>query len=106
MECGRQVHLELKAGQLRQGMLSYAVRPEQKKQILAMVDDGVPVGFLIGIKRSDTVIFARATPKVIFGKWSMQDQALAKHWCPEPTTRVGGFWSGVNFIFSDFQKGM
>jgi hypothetical protein len=106
LRCGRQVHLELKAGNLTKGILRYKVRPEQKREIAKMADDGVPVGLLIGIKGSKLVVFARPRAIFLFGEWSMRSDDLAEDWESWSTDSVGRFWSGVNFIFSDFQKAM
>jgi len=96
----RCLHLELKLGSIGGGMLRYTVRPEQAKQIAALKADSVPVGLLIGIKGTHTVIFARAMPLVLAGKWSLVGDWWPPMWRSFDVREVGGFQHGVNFIFS------
>lgn len=106
MECGRQVHLELKAGVITGEHLRFSIRPEQRREIRQMLSDRVGVGLAIGIKGSATVVFAKATDKILSGSINLSSVHFSKNCLPVTMHSVGGFWSGVNFIFSDFQKAM
>lgn len=97
---GQQVHFELKCGTLINGILRYAVRPEQRREIIAMKDDGIKVGLVIGVKGSKTVIFAKPTPEFLLGVVSLRVPSLFQQWLEFELDSKHGFWSGVNFIFS------
>lgn len=99
----RQVHLELKCGRLNNGMLRYTMRPEQRKQILQMVEDDVPVGLLVGVKGTKMVIFMHPEPRNIHGELSLRSEDAARHRLEFGIDESGGFWAGVNFIISDFE---
>lgn len=102
MRCGRQVHLELKAGVIKGGVLQFTVRPEQRREIRALLRDSIPVGLLIGIEGTGSVVFAKITTTTLSGLRNLDNEFCFL----TETKKVGGFWSGVNFIFSDFQKGL
>lgn len=104
-ETGCQVHLELKAGSVKGDNLRYKMRPEQVKQINAMRDDGVKVGLLVGLKGTNTLIFARISPKILSGEFSLHDPKCEELWSVVDRRSIGQFWLGVNFIFSDSRNG-
>lgn len=95
-----QVQLELKCGKIIRNSLCYDVRPEQRKQIIKMMDDGVKVGLIIGIKHSNTLIFTKPQPQFLQGKWSLVDDGLFPYRFECCVDELSSFWSGVNFIFS------
>lgn len=93
-----QVHLELKAGEIKGNKLCYTVRPEQRRELRAMLRDGVPVGFVIGVTGTvGSFVFAWPTTQAQTGRLAMdsgQGHIIVEH------SHVCGFWRGVNFIFS------
>lgn len=94
------VHIELKLGRIRDGLVRYKMRPEQIKQILSMVDEGVPVGLCIGIKNTRQVIFAKPKPVLLSGNWSMKDESLAEDWVLRFQDDERAWNEGVYFVFS------
>lgn len=93
---GRCVHLELKCGWIKKGELRFTVRPEQKRELLRMVEDGVPVGLLVGVKGTNSVVFLTVTEDVVNGAVSLAGEG-DRLW-KETESMAGGFWAGVNFI--------
>ncbi len=85
-------------------VLRYDVRPEQKREILALADEGVVVGLLVGIKGTHDLIFMPPKPKFLHGELSFNDQ----DWVPDcyHVTRMNerSFGAGVNFIFLNSSK--
>lgn len=104
MEDGRSVHLELKAGRIDKGLLRFTVRPEQRKQILALLDDGVAVGLLIGVKGARSLIFMLPTPSALMGEVALHANGAEQTWLGFDVTGLTAFQDGVNFIFSDSLK--
>lgn len=95
-----QVHLELKIGRITRNILTYNVRPEQRKQIIAMQDDGVRVGFLVGIKGTKSLLFILPGPEARHGQFSLLAPSLANNRFHTTDEKLCDFWDGVNFIFS------
>lgn len=95
------VWIELKCGRMKEGKVAYDLRPEQVKQIKAMVDDGVKVGLLVGVKGQRTLLFCRPTPMMLCGRWSTYGDSLASEWFAIQPDTSDGFSLGVNFIFLD-----
>ncbi len=102
MRCGRQVHLELKCGELKDGVLCFTVRPEQRREIKKMASERVPVGFLIGLSDSHSLAFTAATKESLCGKVLIASNETPRFWADSRELARDGFWAGVNFIFSDF----
>lgn len=101
---GRCVHLELKAGELRRGYLHYEVRPEQRRELKAMVEDRIACGFLIGIKGGQTMVFARVDEGSLAGKVKIDQVQMGVKWLASQSDGIDGFLNGVIFIISDFGK--
>jgi hypothetical protein len=99
-----QVHLELKAGVITEGYLRYELRPEQRREIRVMLADKLSVGLLIGIKGTQTVVFALPTEKALSGRIALEGDHFYKKCKPIAVSGTKeGFWAGVNFIFSEKQ---
>jgi len=96
-----QVHLELKCGQIKNGRLRFKVRPEQKKEIKRMIQDGVVVGFLVGIQDTHNCVFMAVTGDSLGGNVGLSGDDTPKYFADVREIRHYGFWLGVNFIFSD-----
>lgn len=97
------VHLELKAGTYRNGLVRFKIRTEQVRQIIAMRDENVPVGLLVGIKGTTTVLFCLPTPEALTGAMSIHhEKAVERVWHADIKhgSVEGGFSTGVFFIFS------
>jgi len=90
------VHLELKAGELEGDEVRFHVRPEQKKQIKSIVDDGGFAGLLVGIKGTCACIFLPPTPLTLSGKAKIGGEESFMVDVREPLA----FDRGVFFIFS------
>lgn len=93
------VQMELKCGRMSDGRVKYSLRPEQVREIRAMVDDGLKVGLLIGVKGTTTLIFCRPTPAMLFGGWAFYDEHVEGDWLQVEAGSANGFNYGVNFIF-------
>lgn len=95
-----QVWIELKCGKIKNGNVSYNLRPEQMKQIRAMVDDGVKVGLLVGLKGQRTLLFCQPTPMILGGQWSTYNDYMLSQWFGIETGSEAMLLEGVNFIFN------
>jgi hypothetical protein len=88
------VHLELKLGEIKGSELCFTIRPEQRREIFAMVRDNVPVGLLVGIKGSETAMFIPPVKGVLFGRMEIP--------CPSAYLAVGranySLWNGVDHL--------
>ncbi len=100
-DAGEVVHLELKCGVLKDGVITYKVRPEQKREIPAIMKDGVKVGLLVGIKGTGVVVFAYPNSDALNGRLSFVDGRWTALGIDSTAPGGIGFWRGVNFIFSD-----
>jgi len=95
-----QVHFELKCGTLgSDGVLKYNVRPEQRREIRAMVDDRVKVGLIIGIRDSPIVIFAMPSIPFLAGKVKLKSCEGRSYSADGHIDNLSCFQAGVNFIF-------
>lgn len=96
---GRLVQLELKVGDVKGDRIRFTVRPEQRREIKRMVHDRVPVGIVLGIRNTESLMFLLPTREALAGNISVTvgggDRLMA--W----QDRAASFWPGVNFIFSD-----
>lgn len=99
----RQVHLELKCGEIKGGKLCFTVRPEQRREIKAMLKDGVTVGFCVGLAGTKSVLFMAATQESLAGKVVMNGEETPRMLVGGAVANNGGFWAGVNFIIYDFE---
>jgi hypothetical protein len=93
------VHLELKAGEVKGGKFCYTIRPEQKREIRSMLKDGVKVGILLGVKGTRQVVFFQATEESLSGSVLVTSKDTAFLLLSYKPWTGDGFWRGVNFIF-------
>lgn len=98
------VHLELKLGTIKNNRLKYKLRPEQRREILALVDDGVKVGLLVGVKGTDEMFFMPAEPIFLHGELSLFDDGWMKRCYQVTLMKDHSFMAGVNFIFLSGSK--
>lgn len=92
------VDLELKAAEVVKGQIRYHVRPEQKRQLKSMAEDGLAVGFLVGIVDSNAFVFLPIDRDSLAGRVSLTDGVVPRLWAFEESPEEQ-FWAGVNFIF-------
>lgn len=67
-ECGVVVWLELKIGTIKGEILSYDIRPEQRKEMRRMISDACAVGVLVGVKGTADIIAFFPSPEVLGGR--------------------------------------
>lgn len=99
-----QVHLELKVGKIKGNHLHYHVRPEQRREIRAMLRDGVSVGLVIGIEGTDVAVFALPNKRAMDGKLLLCGSEAEKNTKNISTKANDQFYDGVFFIFSGSRR--
>ena len=96
-----QVHLELKAGAVvnirGRSFLRYEVRPEQRREIRVGLMDKVRIGLLIGVKGTNSCVFALPSDHALAGKIDMSDKVDQRR-IMAMDNRSGQFWDGVEFV--------
>jgi len=96
---GKQVHLELKVGRIQGGKLCFRMRPEQRREIRAMLEDGVPVGLAVGLLGTKSIIFLPPKMDVLNGKVDFAGNRTETKRLEVTTENQILFWKGVRFIF-------
>ena len=96
--CGQVLtcHLELKCGELIGDWLVFKVRPEQRRELKAMVRDGVKVGFLVGIKGSGSCCLLAVGGQSLAGKVEFGEAA---RFVLDPALRVDWGRKVYSFFF-------
>lgn len=85
------VHLELKCGELEGLRLRYKVRPEQKREIKAMLQDGQKVALLVGIKGTHACVFLPPLQRILAGSAVIE----GGRWPVGDIRTDSSFWEGV-----------
>ena len=86
---GRVAWLELKIGEMKDGRMTYRVRPEQRRQIKTMLEQQQSIALLVGVSGSDIVAALTPTEEALDGqitdmKRAFLDQKLL--FCGEGTS--------------------
>jgi hypothetical protein len=96
------VHIELKCGEIKQGVLCYTVRPEQKRELRLMRTDGVPCGLLIGVQGTDTMVVALPTTEALSGRLELKN--MGESWVSVAPGDPAEWRRLVYFIFLNSTK--